>query len=184
VARQAPHPSSSKNRSPNTNFSPVGRSAESTEIKTPSVNSWNGAHSDSTPKENLASASDSLHSFFCPSFNNLTIQTLESLGEVRQTLAGELDGVVFRESKCNCASILRHSSSIQNATPEEISFMHFASSMGVSAAKTLASKLHWQYQRPLRVLRAIMSEHGRNYSARSAKRKPPSDSSVSSRKRS
>jgi hypothetical protein len=184
VARQANHSSSSKNCSPNINFVPSGRSAESTETKTPSVSSWNVVNSPSTPKENLASASDSLHSLFCPSFNNLTIQTLESLGEVRQTLAGEPDGVVFRETKCNCASILRHASSIQNATLEEISFMHYASFMGLSEAKNLASKLHWQCQRPLRVLRAMTNERARNYSARSAKRKPLSGSSASSRKRS
>ncbi len=133
-----------------------------------------------------SAARDSLHSWFCPLSRRMTIQTLESLGQVRQTLAGELDGCVFSESstKCNCALILRHASSIQNATPQEISFMHMASFMGLSAAKTLASKLHWQCQRPLRVLRAMMNERGRNYSARSAKRKPLSGSSVSLRKRS
>jgi len=41
-----------------------------------------------------------------------------------------------------------------------------------------------QCQRPLQVSRANSNERGRNYSARSAKRKPLSGSSASSRKRS
>jgi len=177
--------SSSKNRSPHINFVPSGRSAVSTETKTPSVNSWNGVNSSSTPKENLAPAKEIIHAWFCPLSGSMTIQTLESLGAVRQTLAaGELDGVVFREIKCNCASILRHASSIQNATPDEISFMYFASFMGLTEAANLATKLHWQYQRPLRVLRAMMNARDRNCSARSAKRKRPSGSSTTSSKRS
>ena len=60
----------------------------------------------------------------------------------------------------------------------------FLSLDGLRRAIYLAPIFHWRYQRPLQALLAAMNARDRNYSARNAKRKPLSGSSVSSRKRS
>src|SRR5271157_777994 len=65
----------------------------------------------------------------------------------------------------------------ESSSVEERMFVLIFMDYGLSKAADLAAKFHWKCQRPLRELR------GRNYSARSAKRKPLSGSPASSRKR-
>lgn len=67
---------------------------------------------------------------------------------------------------------------------EERMFVLAVKNFGPKTAVTLAAKFHWKCQRPLQELRAAMNARGKNYSARSAKRKRPSGVAASSRKRS
>jgi len=77
-----------------------------------------------------------------------------------------------------------HISNLENASLEEAIYLHTLYSHLLTQARLLAAILPWSVQRPLRALRAAMNESGRNYSARSAKRKRPSNSPAASRKRS
>ena len=115
-----------------------GISTASTEIKTPSVNSGNG-DSEATPNPNLHFLSETVHSRFCPLLSTATIETLSSFGEVRRITAGEpwVTLLPSRASTCNCASIRRQVSSIQNATEDDISFIDLNSFAGVKRATQL-----------------------------------------------
>jgi|ERR1700685_322554 len=70
------------------------------------------------------------------------------------------------------------------ARPDRLKGLKKASNDLLRLIASEAAKPPKQHQRPLRELRAKMNESGRNYSARNAKRKPLSDSPVSSKKRS
>lgn len=77
-----------------------------------------------------------------------------------------------------------HISNLSNASLDEAIFLHVLYSNLLTQARLLAAILPWSVQRPLQALRAAMNESGKNYSGRSAKRKPLSGAGVSSRKRS
>jgi hypothetical protein len=77
-----------------------------------------------------------------------------------------------------------HLSNLENASLEEAIYLHTLYSHLLTQARLLAAILPWSVQRPLRALREAMNEPGKNYSGRSAKRKPLSGSPVVSRKRS
>lgn len=77
-----------------------------------------------------------------------------------------------------------HISNLENASLEESIFLHTLYSSLLTQARLLAAILPWSVQRPLQALRAAMNARGRNYSARNAKRKRPSNSPAASRKRS
>jgi hypothetical protein len=47
-------------------------------------------------------------------------------------------------------------------------FFHTALELGLSRAKQLAAKFHWEYERPLAVLLAASNQSGRSYPKRSA----------------
>lgn len=87
-------------------------------------------------------------------------------------------------SKCNKALALSQSLNIFRASSDEMRFMEFYLSFGWKTATYLATKFHWKCQRPLQALRAMMNERGKNYSGKSAKRKRPSGSPASLKKRS
>jgi hypothetical protein len=70
------------------------------------------------------------------------------------------------------------------SSPDELIFLRAAVNLGFDLAVYLAAKHHWKCQRPLQALRAELNEYDRSYNARSAKRKLPSNSPTSSRKRS
>ena len=162
-----------------------GNSTDRYETHLPSANSGNTAHSEATPKENLQCSNESIHSFFCPAVSRITNETLLEIGKVRQITAGEpCDSVPLKYDNCNCVDILRQFSNIQNATPEEISFIHLTFLIGLLEAENLAAKLHWRCQRPLQALHAMMSVPAQNCNVQSAKHTPLSGSPVSSRKRS
>jgi hypothetical protein len=71
----------------------------------------------------------------------------------------------------------------QKLSGDERMFVLHLSTWGLKRAKRLAAEFHYKLQRPLRELFAASNELGRNYSARSAKRKRPSNSQAASRKR-
>ena len=64
-----------------------------------------------------------------------------------------------------------HISNLRNASLDEAIYLHTLYSHLLTQARLLAAILPWSVQRPLQALRAAMNEPGRNYSARSAKRK-------------
>src|ERR1700686_2994927 len=67
---------------------------------------------------------------------------------------------------------------------DELIFLRAAVSLGFTRAADLAAIHHWKCQRPLQALLAVLNESDRNCNVQSAKRKPLSGSSASSRKRS
>jgi hypothetical protein len=72
----------------------------------------------------------------------------------------------------------------ENASSDE-QFIHpLIQTFGRETAEFLAARFGYSLQPPSPELRAETNARGRNYSARSAKRKPLSGSSASSRKRS
>lgn len=77
-----------------------------------------------------------------------------------------------------------HIRNLSNASLDEAIFLHILYGSLATQAELLAAILPMSVQRPLQALFAAMNARGRNYSARSAKRKPPSNSPASSRKRS
>lgn len=87
-------------------------------------------------------------------------------------------------SNSNNALSLCHNLNIPNASADEIRFIEFFQSFGLTTAEHLAARFHWQCQRPLRALLAVIHELDRNYSVRSAKRTRPLSAAASSRKRS
>ena len=80
---------------------------------------------------------------------------------------------------------VRHfSTAFQKLSVDECMFILHIYNWGIIQAKRIAALSGYKLQRPLPELLAMTSELDRNYSARSAKRKPLSGSSASSRKRS
>jgi len=78
-----------------------------------------------------------------------------------------------------------HVANLENAIArDEAIFLYLLYSQLATQAELLAAILPWSVQRPLQELFGAMNEPGRNCNARSAKRKPLSGSSASSRKRS
>ena len=71
-----------------------------------------------------------------------------------------------------------------NPCSSDIMFISFVQDFGLKEAIQRATKLRWQYQRPLQALLAMWSESAQNYSVRNAKRKRLSGSPAASRKRS
>ena len=67
-----------------------------------------------------------------------------------------------------------HPCKTKKASLDEISFIGCVTSFGPAKAIYLAGKFQWKCQRPLRALRAMMSELGRTYTKRSAKTRPRS----------
>jgi hypothetical protein len=67
---------------------------------------------------------------------------------------------------------------------EERIFALSVLNFGPKIAIDLAARFRWKCQRPLQGLRAMMNERGKNYSGKSAKRKRPSGSPASLKKRS
>jgi hypothetical protein len=76
-----------------------------------------------------------------------------------------------------------HLSSLENASSEEAIFPNILYCNLFTQARLLAAILPWSVERPMQALLAMLSKSSRNYSARSAKRKPLSGAKVSSRKR-
>jgi hypothetical protein len=74
--------------------------------------------------------------------------------------------------------------SLRNASFEEAMFLHILYSSLANQAEMLAAILPWSVQRPLQALFSTMSVPAQNCNVQSAKRKRPSSSSASSRKRS
>jgi len=143
-----------------------------------------GAASEGTPKEERQPASDIVHFAGCP-LNTIHADTFSLPGEISSIVAGVPSDFPSRKIEaCSCDLLSLHLSRIHNATPDEISFMHLTSLLGLNTATVLAAKFHWKYQRPLQVLREVTNARGRNYSARSAKRKRLSSSQAASKKRS
>ena len=77
-----------------------------------------------------------------------------------------------------------HLHNLANASLDEAIFLHILYSSLATQARLLAAILPYSVQRPLQALLAAMSVPAQNCNARSAKRKPLSGSSASSRKRS
>ena len=77
-----------------------------------------------------------------------------------------------------------HVQSLSNASFEEAILLHVLYFSLTSQIETLAATLPESLQRPLRALLAAMNEPGRSYTKQSAKRKQPSNSPASLRKRS
>lgn len=73
---------------------------------------------------------------------------------------------------------------ISNPSSDEMTFLLWVRNFGLKLATFLAARFHLRHRRPLQALHAMMNESGKNYSARSAKRRPLSGALVSSRKRS
>ncbi|SRR6266702_826696 len=73
---------------------------------------------------------------------------------------------------------------VDNPSNHDAIFLLCARDFGLKTAEWLAAKFHWQCQRPLQALSAMLNGPGRNCNARSAKRKLLSGSPVSSKKRS
>jgi len=61
----------------------------------------------------------------------------------------------------------------KNCTRDERTFISAVAAFDLRTAADLAATLHWKCQRPLQALLAASNARGRNYSARSAKRKRP-----------
>jgi len=59
----------------------------------------------------------------------------------------------------------------------------WARDLGLKKAIQKGAKFDLQHQQPLQALGAMMNEHDKSYSGQSAKRKRPSGSPASSRKR-
>jgi hypothetical protein len=70
---------------------------------------------------------------------------------------------------------LSHVLNISKASALEIRFLELVIQFGLPVAEKIAAIFRWKCQRPLRALRAMMYERGKNYSGR--KRKPSSGSS-------
>lgn len=77
-----------------------------------------------------------------------------------------------------------HIRNLSNASTEEAIFLHVLYSSLATQARMLAAILPWSLERPLRALFAAMNESGKSYTKRNAKRKRPSNSPASLRKRS
>lgn len=77
-----------------------------------------------------------------------------------------------------------HFFDIENPSEDEIMFLLCLRDFGFSTATYLAARFHWQHQRPLRALLAMMYGRDKSYTKRSAAHKRPSSSRASSRKRS
>jgi hypothetical protein len=58
------------------------------------------------------------------------------------------------------------------SSPDELIFLRAIINLGFERATILASKSHWQCQRPLRALLAAMNEPGKSYTKQNATRKP------------
>jgi hypothetical protein len=82
------------------------------------------------------------------------------------------------------AFALCHALRIANPSSQEMRFIEFVITFDLNSARLIAAKLRLRCQRPLQALLSMMSERGKNYSVRSAKRKRPSNSATASRKRS
>lgn len=90
----------------------------------------------------------------------------------------------LKETKQSGVLSFCHFLNVVNPTTDEIFFLLCVRGLGLKVATFLAAKFQMKCQRPLQALRAMMNARGRNYSVRNAKRKLPSGSSASSRKRS
>ena len=66
---------------------------------------------------------------------------------------------------------------------DEMLFVMWVKQLGLPEATKKAAKFRLQHQRPLQALREVLSESGRSCNAQNAKRKRPSGSPASSRKR-
>lgn len=117
----------------------------------------------------------------CPSPSSSTLS-----GETETILASQLGtkSAISKETKKRVISCVCQFLNISNASADESFFLLLVWNFGFKLATFLAAKFRLKYQRPLQALLAMMSESGRNYSARSAKRKPLSNYPASSRKRS
>jgi hypothetical protein len=81
-----------------------------------------------------------------------------------------------------CKQWLRNN--FTESTSEEVIFVLTVQTLGFNTAAEIAAILHSQCQRPLQELRAMMSVPAQSCNEQNAKRKPLSNSSASSRKRS
>lgn len=72
----------------------------------------------------------------------------------------------------------------QNLSSDELMFVSHIYVWGLIEARRRAAKFHYKLQKPLPELLAALSELDKNYNARNAARMRPSNSPVSSRKRS
>ncbi|SRR6266849_2349747 len=120
-----------------------------------------------------------------PAIPGLTILIRPLPGEVLSTLQATVHSMPESAVRSNVVRSSRQRlKNSENASCDE-QFIHpLIQVYGRETAEFLASRFGYSLQPPLPELPAGMNERGRNYSARSAKRKPPSGSSVSSRKRS
>lgn len=75
-------------------------------------------------------------------------------------------------------------SNFDSASSDELTFLSCLVTLGPERAIVLAAKHGWRCLRPLLALLLATNARGRNYSGKNAKRKPPSGSPASSRKRS
>ena len=117
----------------------------------------------------------------CPS---PAISTLS--GATDATVASQLgiQSDISRDANHKIVRCVCHFLNISNPSADESFFLLCVRDFGFKQATFLAAISQLQFQRPSRGSRARTNAPARNYSVRSAKRKPPSGSQVSSRKRS
>jgi hypothetical protein len=120
-----------------------------------------------------------------PAIPGLTMFTRPLPGEVLSTVQNSPPSSPRSTVKSTSVRLSRHTlKNCENASGNE-QFIHpLILIFGRETAEFLAARFGWSLQLPLPESRATTNERGRNYSARSAKRKPPSGSSTSSRSRS
>lgn len=120
----------------------------------PNSGAPSGGEAPTGSNQNFVSGSVSLHSRFCfRSTSAKAIQNLESAGIVHQTTPGSaIDSLRIVPLTCNCEAIRRYASNIQNATSDEISFIHLASFVGWSKAEQYAVRMGLTLDRPIRAL--------------------------------
>jgi len=120
-----------------------------------------------------------------PAIPGLTILTRPLPGEVLSTLQVPVPAMPESAVRSNIVRSSRQRlKNSENASCGE-QFIHpLIRIFGRETAEFLAARFGYSLQQPSPELPATSNERGRNYSARSAKRKPLSGSSTSSRKRS
>ena len=135
---------------------------------------------DTSTKEITATSSESLLPTTCSSTSEAST-SLESKRNETRLSPDTHDTKITVSEFFQASKMLR---ALPNSEPFDFIFLHLANYLGLGEAVEEAARLGRQYQRPLRALLATIRESGRNYSARSAKRKPLLSAAASSRKRS
>ncbi len=144
----------------------------------------NGARS--TSRSGISSSSSSQNSTVTGSKDTVcpspAISTLS--GATDATVASQLgiQSDISRDANHKIVRCVCHFLNISNPSADESFFLLCVRDFGFKQATFLAAKFELQCQRPSRELLAMMNGRGRNYSARSAKRKRLSGSLAVSRK--